>query len=107
MINKTYNQIKEDINTTGNYWEFAKVINDLNPDKRFIPSNCGYLSTERKCIKYVCDTLESLDHLSNWNLNKGNLFFENLKMSIIDFMESNGYKHYINDQDKHKFRKGI
>lgn len=101
----TYKEVKEHINKTGNYWELAKVINDLNPDKQFKPSNCGYLSTEEKCIKYVVDALESLNHLSSWNLNKGSFFFENLKMSIIDFMESNGYKHVINSRDKHAFKR--
>lgn len=85
------------------YLYLTNLINAANKHKGFKAGNYGYNSTEQKCLNHVGKLLDSFSSLSTWNLKEGSQFFDNIKYAIIDFMEQNGFKLYVDARDNYKF----
>jgi hypothetical protein len=74
-----------------NYWALSELIAKQNPDKILKSSEAGLSSELKQVVKRINDVYNSLRYLDTANLDKGHVFFNNLRMSILDFMRDNGY----------------
>ncbi|NCC71384.1 hypothetical protein EOM09_07430 [bacterium] len=89
-----------------NYWYKSVEILNLFKEKKFISSECGLNSTERKNLNRVARVLDELNTLNSWNLSEdSDYFFQMLKMAIIDYMQESGYKQTVNSRDKYTFKR--
>ena len=90
----------------GNFYKLSDDMFKLIDKKVFLSWNAGLNSTERKNLKRVSLVLDSLSELSSGNVRtETELFFQNLRVLIIDFMKESGFKAELNNKDNYTFKK--
>ena len=74
--------------------------------KVFLSWNAGLNSTERKNLKRVSKVLDSLAEISSGNVKtETDMFFQNLRVLIIDYMKEAGFNAQLNNKDNYCFKK--
>jgi hypothetical protein len=90
----------------GHFYKLSDDMLKLVNKKVFLSWNCGLNSTERKNLKRVSKVLDSLSVLSSGNVKtETELFFQNLRVLIIEFMKKAGFESYLNNKYNYAFKK--
>jgi hypothetical protein len=90
----------------GNFYKLSEDMFKLIDKKVFLSWNAGLNSTERKNLKRVSKVLDSLSELSSGNVKtETDMFFQNLRVLIIDYMKEAGFKAEVNFKDNYCFKK--